>query len=114
MRLIDVDALIDDVMDRYCSNCDKRKGMKNGKYKIVYQVGDAPCRACDIDDMKCELDNAPTVDAVPVVRCGECKYGKQLIDANGFRYIICSYRIGHGLMVEDTGYCKWGTKGAER
>ena len=67
MRLIDADALIDDVMDRYCCSCDKRKGMKNGKYRIVYRVGDAPCRACDIDDMKCELDDAPTIDAVPVV-----------------------------------------------
>lgn len=62
MRLIDADALIDKAIERYCENCDKRKGIKNGKWKIVYQIGDAPCRACDVDDMKCEIEDAPTIE----------------------------------------------------
>ena len=62
MRLIDADALLDEVMDRYCEECDKRKGIKNGKFRIIYEIGDAPCRACEIDDMKTELEYAPTVD----------------------------------------------------
>ena len=66
-RLIDADALLDDAFERYCKDCGKRKGIKNGKYRIIYDVGEAPCRACDIDDMNDELENAPTVDAVPVV-----------------------------------------------
>lgn len=66
MRLIDVDALMDDCMNRYCKNCDKRKGIKDGKWRIIYQIGEAPCRACDVDYMFGDLENAPTVDAVPV------------------------------------------------
>lgn len=65
MRLIDADALMDDVMKRYCKDCDKRKGIKSGKRRIIYEIGDAPCRACSVDDMKAELENAPTIDAVP-------------------------------------------------
>lgn len=62
MRCIDADALTDEIMERYCKECDKRKGIKNGKYRIIYEVGDAPCRACPMDDMKDELDNAPTIE----------------------------------------------------
>ena len=72
-RMVDADALMDDVMERYCKDCDKRKGIKSGKWRIVYEIGDVPCRACSVDDMKDELENAPTVDAVEVVRCKDCK-----------------------------------------
>lgn len=61
MRLIDADALINDVMDRYCKDCDKRKGIKSGKWKIIYEIGDVPCRACDVDNMINDLENAPTI-----------------------------------------------------
>ena len=74
MRLIDADAFIDDVMERYCKSCDKRRGIKNGKYRIIYEIGEAPCRACSVDDMKDDVDNFQTIDAVPVVRCKDCKH----------------------------------------
>ena len=64
MRLIDADALIDDLMERYCKECDKRKGIKNGKRQFIYEIGEAPCRACDVDDAKVELEEAPTIDPV--------------------------------------------------
>lgn len=73
MRPIDADARIDDLMERYCKECDKRKGMKNGKRQFIYEIGEAPCRACEVDDVKAELEEAPTIDAVPVVRCKDCK-----------------------------------------
>lgn len=38
-------------VDVYCKNCDRRK---NGKGKMVYEIGDVPCRACDI---RCVLDD---------------------------------------------------------
>ena len=64
MRLIDADALADLAFERFCKDCDKRKGIKNGKYRIVYMVGEAPCRSCEISDMTEMVDDAPTVDAV--------------------------------------------------
>lgn len=65
MRLIDADALIDVLTQRCCKNCDKRMGTKNGKRRMIYEIGEAPCRACDVDDMKTELEEAPTIDAEP-------------------------------------------------
>lgn len=73
MRLIDADALLDEVMERYCKDCDKRKGIKNGKWRIIYEIGEAPCRACGTGDMIDELEDAPTAEP-QIVRCGECKY----------------------------------------
>ena len=31
--------------------------MKNGKMQFVYEIGDAPCRACAIDDVLCDLED---------------------------------------------------------
>lgn len=60
-RLIDADAFIAKQQHLYCENCAKRKGMKNGKMKFVYNIGDAPCRACEIMDVLDSLEDAPTV-----------------------------------------------------
>lgn len=75
MRLIDAEAMMDDVIERYCKECNKRRGIKNGKWKVIYQIGDAPCRACSIDDMKEDIERFPTIDAVEVVRCKDCRWG---------------------------------------
>lgn len=77
MRLIDADALIDDLMERYCKECDKRRGVKNGEYRIIYEIGEVPCRACEVDDVKAELEEAPTISAeMTKVNCwlDDCKY----------------------------------------
>ena len=60
-RLIDADALESKIRKQYCEDCDRRKGIKNGKMRFCYEIGDAPCRACSVDDMCAELDDAPTV-----------------------------------------------------
>ena len=60
-RLIDADALESKIRKQYCEDCDRRKGIKNGKMQFCYEIGDAPCRACSIDDMCAELDDAPTI-----------------------------------------------------
>ena len=54
MRLIDADAL----------------GIGKAKREafVISEYADGWNAAIDI------IDNAPTIDAVPVVRCGECKY----------------------------------------
>ncbi len=77
MRLIDADATIKYLEDFRCKDCDKRKGMKNGKIRFCYEIGDAPCRACDIGDTIdyfLDEDMSPTIDAVQVVRCKDCTY----------------------------------------
>lgn len=68
-RLIDADAAAKYLREFRCADCDKRKGLKNGKIRFCYEIGDAPCRACDIGDVIdyfLDEDIAPTVDAIPV------------------------------------------------
>lgn len=60
-RLIDADAHIHEIRKQYCEDCSRRKGIKNGKMKFLYEIGGVVCRACSIDDMCAELDDAPTV-----------------------------------------------------
>ena len=53
-----------------CSDCHMRKGIKNGKEQFVYEIGEAPCRGCDIDTALDYVDDYPTADVAPV------KHGK--------------------------------------
>ncbi len=69
MRLIDSNAVVQYLREFRCADCDRRKGMKNGKVRFCYEIGDAPCRACDIGDTIeyfLDEDIAPTIDAIPV------------------------------------------------
>ena len=98
-RYIDADALLDDVMVRYCSDCDKRKGIKRGKWRIIYEIGEAPCRACSVDDMKSEIDNAPTA---PV---REVKKGKWEYTMDGFAYCSACGWYPEGEDFTETPFC---------
>lgn len=69
MRLIDADATVQYLRRFRCADCDRRKGMKNGKVRFCYEIGDAPCRACDIGDTIeyfLDEDISPTIPAIPV------------------------------------------------
>lgn len=64
MRLIDADKLIETTKHMYCTVCN-HNGDKDR------------CRACFVDDFFAMLrdeDDSPTVDAVEVVRCKDCKW----------------------------------------
>ena len=106
MRCIDADALLDEVMDRHCNDCDRRKGIKNGKYRIIYSIGEAPCRACDVDDLKGEIEDAPTIEPrnkghwikispANIYECSEC--GKNVMTDD-----ISAYDFCHGCGAEMT------------
>lgn len=58
-RLIDSDKRIAEIKNQYCTGCDNYGGVR--------------CRACWVDDAICLIDDAPTVDAVEVVRCLDCE-----------------------------------------
>lgn len=69
MRLIDADAVVQYLHEFRCADCDRRKGLKNGEIQFCYEIGDAPCRACDIGDTIeyfLDEDIAPTIDAIPM------------------------------------------------
>lgn len=65
-RHIDADALLNTLFEVHCKECDKRKGEKNGKYKTIYEVGEAPCKSCGVNDMREYIEDAPTADVIPI------------------------------------------------
>ena len=62
---INRDTFLDRERTWYCDNCDRRK---NSKGKTVYEIGEAPCRACNIGDVLDALEDYPAADVRPVVR----------------------------------------------
>ena len=71
------EAFLTQKREQYCKDCARRKGMRNGKYKTLYEIGEAPCRACEIDDVLNDVEDFPAADVRPVVR------GKWVNDHNG-------------------------------
>ena len=60
-ELIDRQAFIEQERKLYCEDCDRRKGTKNGKPNVIcYEIGEAPCRACWLDDALTDLEDFPT------------------------------------------------------
>ena len=54
------------------------------------------------------LNNAPIIDAVPVVRCMECKFGTHFGDMED-EWIRCMNLHGNPLMPFD-GFCSYGER----
>lgn len=61
-----------------------------------------------------DIDNAPTVDAVPVVRCKDCKHYRNY--ANGLCYIHTEPKTnargysGEAVCVEPDDFCSYGER----
>lgn len=60
------------------------------------------------------IDNAPTIDAVPVVRCGECKHSELcFFEDNGITKIeqhkCLHHRMGVNILEHDD-YCSYGER----
>ena len=79
-RLIDANALIS-----YMDECSKES-----RFRVYYGYA------------KSFIDNAPTIDAVPVVRCRECKYWKHSGSKAGNSFSDMEYIGG----CEFTKYCR--------
>lgn len=63
---IDKQAFIADKRKLYCADCAHRKGVKNGKFKTLYEIGDAPCRSCGINDVLEDVEDYPAADVAEV------------------------------------------------
>ena len=87
MRLIDADALgvgrcsKDILPDAYCAGW-------NGLVNLIEQ--------------------APTIDAVPVVRCKDCKHGELCLNSQGSEYVVCSMDDHHVWLPNE--YCSYGER----
>ena len=59
MRLVDADELKIYISTTFCDTCKRDKGV---------------CSSCAFDDVFIAIEDAPTIDAEPVVRCKDCRY----------------------------------------
>ena len=85
MRPIDADAVIADVKKNNQTNFDKQDWTSRN--------------VCTL------LIGAPTIDAVPVVRCRECRHWSEHPEG----YLgVCSF-ISRNFVMEN-GYCAWGER----
>lgn len=89
MRLIDADAMINDVFKFY----DEAEYLET--FNMVNKI-------CD------HIHNAPTIDAVEVVRCQDCR--KSHIDGKTTHYLWCTE---WGRSTDVFGYCERGEREGE-
>ena len=87
MRLIDADKAI-------------------GRYYTEWEKQDISDGAQDRDWLKQCIDEAPAIDAVPVVRCKDCTYfSNAKINTKGF--LICP---ASGMEITEDDYCSYGER----
>lgn len=91
-RLIDANAFMAYIDKQYCTPC-KANGQDYHEIR---------CRACWVDDMSIELDAIPTVDAVEVVRCKDCKYY-----SNGW---LCNLYLNVSHEMKPDDFCSYGER----
>ena len=101
---IDRVAFIRQQREWYCKDCDRRKGIKNGKIKICYEIGDAPCRACRMNDVLESLEDFETADVQPVKR-GE--WNSVTLDDGWGECQLFKCSLCGGESARQTSYCRW-------
>ena len=55
-----------------------------------------------------EIDDAPTIDAVQVVRCKDCKHHEELLNNNDENVLCWVHDID--VIVDGNGYCSYGER----
>jgi len=94
-RLIDADALEQEIIKEYYT--------ANNPSGILTRKGEEIFNAA-IDVARCRVRDADAIDAVPVVRCRECKHHRDQLDD---RFVIC--RCWKKIMEVDW-FCHKGAK----
>lgn len=106
MRLINADAL-KEIYEKWLSQLENPD-----------DAGDKDC----IKTCIAELEDAPTIEAVPVVRCLKCKHERKLTYAERIRFtsdcVVCMHPYGPGVsypeykmdgrVVWKSDYCMYG------
>lgn len=97
-RLIDANALMDSFRRIIAERHDRERC-----------VSEENCNACERECLwRRVVKNAPTVDAVEVVRCKDCQFSKYF-EESGTRK--CRTQGGLYRTVQDDDFCSYGEKG---
>lgn len=77
-----------------------------GRYYAEWEKQDISDGAQDKDWLKQCIDEAPAIDAVPVVRCKDCTYfSNAKINTKGF--LVCP---ASGMEITEDDYCSYGER----
>lgn len=77
-----------------------------GRYYAEWEKQDISDGAQDRDWLKQCIDEAPAIDAVPVVRCKDCTYfSNAKINTKGF--LVCP---ASGMEITEDDYCSYGER----
>ena len=95
MRLIDGDALI----EKFNEKADMAECLVDARTAERFAT------FCALADA---VEEMPTVDAVPVVRCKDCEYSCDEIS-----YLCCSHGVCVDCVVPPNFYCAYGKRRAE-
>lgn len=57
--------------------------------------------------------NAPTVDAVEIVRCEDCEHNRPYIGVDGRRHNNCTHPRNGVMWLPDCHFCSYGERRAE-
>lgn len=99
MRLIDIDAFRKDLgLAERCEDCER--DARGCQYDQIYTRMDF----CGW------LDDAEIIDAVPVVRCRDCKRFKHYEIFRGYTLDLCEEYGGQPRCVELDDYCSHGIR----
>ena len=100
---------IDMEMPKSCKECpfEKFGDCYGGKAKYIMDIED--CMEAGIRHPNCPLkDEQPTIDAVKVVRCKDCKHSETLTETDGTEVLWCEKMFDlHGFCeeVKPNHYC---------
>ena len=63
-----------------------------------------------VDITRRTIEARPTVDAIKVIRCKDCKYYKQETKGDYFRCQVFNGAYEHGFPTEEDDFCSYGEK----
>ena len=92
MRLIDADALMDVIRQHEYRLATKQGSIDYGMFTLGIQQA---------------VDEQPTIDAVPVVRCKDCKWGKTWKNAFGIEGFKCDLLC---VDLSPEAFCSYGVR----
>jgi hypothetical protein len=91
---IDKEKLLEELKLTFCKDC--------------HQYKDIHCRSCYIDDVLLEIEDMPTADVVPVVRCKDCEHYKT--DSYYCQKTKQGYCELDNNVKQKQGYCSYGER----
>ena len=103
MRLINANALINDIEELITEH---KEMMRDSEEHPENYPEDYKTRVVNLIAgliaTKVEVDNAPTIDVEPVVRCKDCD--------RGFGSPVCPIQSKDWAINKDTFFCAWGER----